>query len=175
MQSSMTENYTAQPTFSWYPPTLFGVNMKLTPVEKAWRAEKYRTKVYEHLETDRGITANWIHDKANMQRDIVIKALDFLIANKYVKKVKYQANNNKMGYLYIKTAKQYISKTKDEIAKEFGVDVNFKEYIVPLKPEIEMNGHARVIRLLDNPLPKPANSGYSRKIEFGIGSSFNFI
>lgn len=81
-------------------------------------------------------------------------------------------NYKSMNY-YSATGKQYKKRPAEDYYL-YGIG-HKKVPAVPIPHTFKPHPKGRIIKLLDNPLPRPENDGYGRKIEFGIGSSFNFI
>lgn len=113
-------------------------------------------------------------DPQSYSRSNVSLYFQWLVEHAYLRiERRTNPDNGKSMNYYTHTGKEYKKKTVQDY---YSLGVGRKHpTVVPLPATFKPHPQGRIIKLLDNPLPRPENDGYGRKLEVGIGSSFNFI
>lgn len=116
-------------------------------------------------------------DPKNFSRSNTSLYFIWLVENGYLKSDRrVNHKNGKSMWYYDWTGKQYKKLTLDDY---YNLGIGYKKHPkqspVPIPATFKPHPKGRIIKLLDNPLPRPKNDGYSKKIEISIGSSFSFI
>jgi len=110
-------------------------------------------------------------DQKAYSRSNVSLYFEWLVENNYLKKER-RANpeNGKSMNYYIHTGKEYKKKTVDDYY-EAGLGKKYNQ-AVPVPTTFKPHPQGRIIKLLDNPLPR-AKDGYKSSANFGVQSSFS--
>lgn len=115
-------------------------------------------------------------DPKSYSRSNVSLYFQWLLENGYLttQRNTNPANGKSMNY-YTATGKQYKKLTADDY---YVLGIGKKEQKpseVPLPATFKPHPKGRIVKLLDNPLPRPQNDGYARKTHISIGSSFSLL
>lgn len=135
-------------------------------VEASIEGEETRVRILDYM-AGRQVTNGQIQKALGLSKSKIDYFLKTLFNSRHI----YRERINKCSYLYGRTSAKYIqkdyAKAKEKV-KDVQVDMD-KEDLVDIKPTVP---HARVVRLLKNPLP-PApkikrSSGYG-SMQSGMG------
>lgn len=110
-------------------------------------------------------------DPKAFSRSNVSLYFKWLVENNYLKTKKgVNPENFKSMNYYTSTGKTYKKKSAEDY---YILGIGHKKVpAVPIPNHFVPHPKGRIIKLLDNPLPRPKNDGYARKIGTGIASSF---
>lgn len=113
-------------------------------------------------------------DPKSYSRSNVSLYFQWLIEHGYLQtQRKTNPENGKSMNYYTHTGKEYKKKTVQDY---YNLGIGRKHTApVPISTTFKPHPQGRIIKLLDNPLPRPQNDGYARKTHISIGSSFSLM